>query len=149
MTTIPFGEWTPDQPDRRNGATEAKGVLSIGGHYAPLPDFVAYGSNAAADQEVVGAESIYDAEGDAFIFMGDRTKLYWLVSRVATDISKSGGYSVGTNDGWEYAQFGNYVVAVTANTAPQVYQLGISSLLPISGAHPRKPQRWRWSATLC
>lgn len=39
---VPFAEWTPDLGDRASPATEAKGVISVGGQYAPFKDIVDY-----------------------------------------------------------------------------------------------------------
>lgn len=134
---IAFGEWTPDQPDRKSGANEALGVISVGGHYAPFPTLSDYaGANAASDAVCLGALGVYDTNSDGTMFFGDTSKLYKLVSRVATDISKSGGYSVGTEEWWQFAQFGNYVVAVADSTAPQVYQLGVSTEFADLGGSP-------------
>lgn len=136
--TAMFGAWTPDEPDRQNGSTEAKGVIAVGRQaYAPFKSFVPYNSTLAASTGVMlGARGVYTSAGDGVIFFGDATKLYWLVSRVATDISKSGGYSVSTDRAWVFAQLGDYVVAVAENNAPQVYQLGVSSLFANLGGSP-------------
>ena len=135
--TIPFGEWTPDKPDRRAGSTEAKGVISIAGSYAPFPDFSEYsGSDSDLDSDARGAKGIYEDDGEAVIFLGDDSKLYWLVSRAATNISKAGGYSLAADAGWQFDQFGDYVVATAAGTNPQVYQMGVSSLFADLGGSP-------------
>lgn len=135
---ILFGPWTPDEPDRQSGSTEAKGCVAIGKQsYAPFKSFTPYNATSAASAGVMlGARGIYTGTGDGAIFFGDATKLYWLVSRVATDISKSGGYSVGVDDHWVFAQFDDYVVAVADQNAPQVYQLGVSSLFANLGGSP-------------
>lgn len=135
---ILFGAWTPDEPDRQNGSTEAKGCIAIGKQaYAPFKSFSAYnGSSAASATQMIGAKGIYTGEGDGAIFFGDTTKLYWLVSRVATDISKSGGYTVSADDAWTFAQHDDYVVAVADGVPPQVYQLGVSSLFANLGGSP-------------
>jgi hypothetical protein len=135
--TIPFREWTPDLPDRLNGALEAKGVVSIAGNYAPFKSFNDYnGSSAATTGACLGLKGVYDSNGDGQIFAGDATKLYFLVSRAPTDVSKSGGYTVGTDEWWGFEQFGDYVVAVAAGEAPQVYQMGVSSLFANLGGSP-------------
>jgi hypothetical protein len=127
-STIQFQEWTPDVPDRKNGALEAKGVVSIAGSYAPFKSFSEYnGSSAATDATCLGLKGVYDSDGNGQIFAGDGAKLYKLVSRAATDVSKAGGYTVGTDEWWGFEQFGDYVVAVAAGEAPQVYQMGVST----------------------
>lgn len=133
---IQLGEWTPDQPDRRNAALEAKGVISIAGSYAPFKSISRYGDEADTDATCLGAKGVYDSAGDGALFMGDATKLYKLVSRAAGDVSKVGGYSVSVDKWWQFEQFGSYVVAVADSTAPQVYQLGVSSVFADLGGSP-------------
>jgi hypothetical protein len=48
-TPIPFAEWMPDRSDRQNPAAEAKGCISQGGQYAPLPDIQDYGPASQVD----------------------------------------------------------------------------------------------------
>lgn len=135
--TIPFSEWTPDLPDRKNGALEAKGVISIAGHYAPLKDFSDYSGSAAATAGVcLGLKGVYDGSSNGQIFAGDATKLYTMVSRAATDVSIAGGYSISVDAWWQFEQFGNYVVAVAPGQAPQVYQMGVSSAFANLGGSP-------------
>jgi hypothetical protein len=59
--------------------------------------------------------------------MGDAAALYELQSRVATDVSQAGGYSLGSEDGWQFAQFGDNVVAVAGSEQPQSRDMGTSS----------------------
>lgn len=125
--TIPFGEWMPDQPARKNAANEAKGVYSSGGNYAPFPSFDDYaGASGATVATCLGAKGVYDSSTNGQIFMGDTTSLYQMQSRVATDVSKAGGYTLGAGvDWWMFEQFGDYVVAVARNHAPQVFRMGV------------------------
>lgn len=122
-----FAEWTPDKSTRLNPAAEAQGVISIAGQYAPLPDIQDYGEDAEAGAVVLGADAFYDSDTDPHIFMGDATKLYLLESRVATDVSQAGDYTVPDSDTWQFAQFGDFVVAVTAAENPQSYEMGTST----------------------
>ena len=55
--------------------------------------------------------------------MGDATKLYHLESRIAVDRSIGGGYTLGTEDRWQFAQFGDNVVAVALGEAPQRHNM--------------------------
>jgi len=125
--TVPFEEWKPDLSDRTNSTSEAKGVHSVAGQYAPFPDIQSYGTDAKADNIVLGGDTFYDSSTNPQIFFGDSSKLYHLVSRVADNVSKVGGYTVGSSDTWQMAQFGNNVVAVTRNEAPQHYIMGTST----------------------
>ncbi len=112
-------------------------MFSIAGAYAPFPSLSLYGgTGAATTSDLRGAKGIYEDDGEAVIFCGDSAKLYWLVSRVATDISKAGGYALAVDAGWQFDQFGDYVVAVAPGHAPQVYQIGVSSLFADLGGSP-------------
>lgn len=125
---VQFGEWAPDQPDLANSATVAKGVMSIAGAYGPFPAYASVGgTDIQADAQILGGKSVYDASTDPVVFAGDTSKLYKVESRALTDVKKSGGYTIGTEDWWMFEQFGNYVVAVANGTTPQVYQIGVSS----------------------
>lgn len=120
---IPFADWEPDKSDRTNPTAEAKGVISVAGQYGPFPDIQDYGEQAMADDIVLGGDTFYDDTTSPQIFMGDATKLYHLESRAAVDRSIAGGYSLGSSDTWQMAQFGNNVVAVTRNENPQVFEM--------------------------
>lgn len=135
---IPFGEWTPDQPDRKSGAAEAKGVVSTGGNYGPMASIADYaGANGATASTALGAKGVYDSATNGQIFMGDAGALYQMQSRAAVDVSKAGGYSVdASTDWWMFEQFGDYVVAVARATNPQVFQMGVSSAFADLGGSP-------------
>lgn len=46
---IRFGEWKPDLSDRETPASEALGVVSVGGQYGPFPEFQNYGGASGID----------------------------------------------------------------------------------------------------
>jgi len=121
---IEFSEWAPDTSDRINPTREARGVISVGKQYAPFPSLQDYGGNARTADICQGAGIFYDSAGIPHIFMGDAAKLYELQSRVATDVSQSGGYAVGGSDTWQGAQFGDNVIYVSRNVEPQTYLMG-------------------------
>src|SRR5262245_3861014 len=50
---IPFESWEPDKSDRANPDTEAKGVYSVAGQYAPFPDTQQYGPSPTVDSYTV------------------------------------------------------------------------------------------------
>jgi len=136
---VKFSEWTPDAADRESGLTEAKGVVARAGSYAPLSSPVQVesgGTPAALDGECLGAAQFWD--GDASVpFAGDASKLYRLVSSAVSDISKAGGYSLTDDEVWDFAQFGDNVVAASANEAPQRYVLGTSTeFADLAGSPP-------------
>jgi len=90
------------------------------------PPIVAYTYGGGAENIVQGADTFYDSSTAPHVFYGDAHRLYTLQSRLAADISKAGGYTVGSSDTWQFAQFGDNVAAVTASSAPQHYVMGTS-----------------------
>jgi len=120
---IPFASWEPDKSDRQNPAAEAKGCISQAGQYAPFPDIQDYNEDSATDDVCLGAKALYDSTKAPHIFMGDEAALYELQSRVATDVSLVGGYNLGAEDGWQFAQFGDNAIAVAASEQPQFYDM--------------------------
>lgn len=125
-TVIPFGEWTPDT-SVLSGASDIKGVISKSGRYAPLPDLVPMGSTPLNDG-CIGGAGVYSSTGVPHIFLGDRARLYRVASGNPADVSKSGGYVADRDWAWTFCQFGDNIIAVARGVAPQVYQLGASSL---------------------
>jgi Concanavalin A-like lectin/glucanases superfamily len=98
---------------------------------------VAFDFGGGAENIVLGADTFYDSATAPHIFFGDIHRLYTLQSRHAADVSKAGGYSVGATDTWQFAQFGDNVVAVTASSAPQHYVMGTSvDFANLAGAPP-------------
>jgi hypothetical protein len=126
-TPLAFAEWQPDLSDRTNPAAEARGVISQAGQYAPFPDIQDYDADAETAAVCVGARAVYDSTKVPHIFMGDASKLYELQSRAATDVSNASGYSLGSDDGWQFAQFGDNAVAVAGSEQPQFRFMGTSS----------------------
>jgi len=70
-------------------------------------------------------------DGSIAVFAGTATKLYQLnnTNFTWTDVSKGlGSYGTLPNtDHWQFAQFGNFVIAVQANVVPQVFNISSSS----------------------
>jgi hypothetical protein len=133
-----FGEWTPDQPKRLAGLVEAKGVIARGGAYGPNLDTAAYNAGQANTGTAgLGGAGYYDVAGNINLFLADATKLYKVTGRVAANVSKSGNYITAGNRFWQFEQYGTFVVAVYAGLAPQVYQLGVSTLFAnLAGSPP-------------
>lgn len=135
---IPFGEYMPDAPALGNaGATTVKNVIpSSGPGYKPLNSLSAYSSALTAYCR--GAYTGTDTDGVVRSYAGDATKLYRLVSTTMTDSSVGGGYSCAADSYWEFAQFGNTVVASNFDNNPQQIDLTSgTSFANLSGSPPR------------
>ncbi len=126
MIEIPFAEWLPDRPVYANpGATEAKNVLPGLNYYKPLRDLSPVTDALAAYCR--GASAAADADGNVSVFAGDETALYTLVSGAWTDISLAGGYNANDGQGWEFAKFGETMIATTFSDPVQFIDLGGSN----------------------
>jgi hypothetical protein len=125
---LPFQNWEPDKSMISGVASEAKGVISQGGRYAPLKDLTPIRADVAMNDTCLGAAGFHDGSGGVRIFTGDRTKLYELQARAPVDISKIGGYAVNPDWAWVFEQFGNSIYA-TARGLPQIqrYEFGVST----------------------
>lgn len=69
--------------------------------------------------------------GSPYFFVGDYSKIWLLNQAGATfdDVSNASTVYLASKDlPWQFAQFGNRVIAVTKNNAPQYYELGTSAL---------------------
>lgn len=128
---LEFPEFLPDLPSLNNpGITLAKNVIASGGSYKSFPDFSAY--STALTAYCRGAFSARDPESaTTYNFAGDATKLY-LLGKTTTgtfdDISIAGGYALGTDEVWEFTQFGDYAIACCINENIQKYEMGVDAL---------------------
>ncbi len=134
---IPAGEWLPDLPAFENpGATEAKNVIPAATGYRPFPSLLAYSGSLAGRAQ--GAFATRDAGGNGANFAADAAKLYKLSATTWSDVSRTAGgaYATASDGGWCFAQFGDLVVVVNFNDAPQKWQLGASANFAALGGTP-------------
>lgn len=123
---IPFGEYLPDLPDYKNpGATVAKNVIPGAITYQKFPSAVVYSN--ALDARCRGAMSYKDSSGNTTNFAGTASKLYKSATGVYADVSKVGGYTSGTDERWEFAKYGERIIATNFSDAIQSFVLGSSS----------------------
>lgn len=135
---VRFQNWQPDLQGLTNsGQEDTKNIYPTGqGGYAPVKDAVAI-STTGLNAKCQGAFAAQDSTGTTNSFAGDASKLYKLTAAAYADVSKSGGYSVATTDQWEFAQFGQRVIATEYNDAVQYYDMGSSSLFAnLAGSPP-------------
>ena len=134
---IPAGEWLPDLPAFENpGSTEAKNVIPAASGYRPFPSLLAYSGPLTGRAQ--GAFATRDAAGNGANFAADAAKLYKLSAATWSDVSRTAGgaYATASDGGWCFAQFGDLVVAVNFNDAPQKWQLGASANFAALGGTP-------------
>lgn len=141
MAFMPFASYAPDTSDYNashiNGASN---VIPRGDGWGPFPSFAVF--TAALASACRGFFFARRSDGSVAVFAGTATKLYLLDNTdfTWTDVSKGGSTysSVPSSDQWQFAQHGNSIVAVQANTAPQLYTLGSSSAFDdLTGSPPQ------------
>ena len=126
MPQIPFGEWLPDIAPTLGQTTFAQNVVPITvGSYGPVGDLQSVGS--ALNGRCQGAASYRGEDGTVGTFAATASKLYHWNGTDWDDVSKSGGYTTADEDQWDFAQFGNYVIATNFTNEVQYWQLGVST----------------------
>jgi hypothetical protein len=136
---IPFGEYKPDVSDYRGAhSASLSNVLPRADGWGPFPSLSVL--TAALPAACRGFFIARRPDGSVSIFAATASKLYLLnnTNFTWTDVSKAlGSYSAVTStDQWQFAQHGNNVIAVQANTVPQVYVLNASTQFADLGGSP-------------
>lgn len=112
---IPFGEFLPSAPDYKNpGCVVADNCVPVPGGYGPLrtPEL----SASSFTGECRGAQ-LFFSDDTAFIAGGTTTTLF---TKVGATLDSDGGYTdVPAGDSWDFAQFGNMIIATSISNAPQ------------------------------
>lgn len=167
MPDILFGEWLPDQAPLGNpGCTVAKNVYPSASGYLPVSALTS--STDALDARPQGAIQLTDKDLNVIQFAGDASKLYENESNAWGDKSKVGGYTTGSTERWEFAQWNNKVIATNFSDNPQNRDLGGTTFSDLTTAlrarhvavirdfvtfantydatDGNKPNRIRWSA---
>ena len=113
---IPFGEFLPDQPTYKNpGCIAANNVFPISGGYGPFA-----GGNPQGDtntEAVRGAAQMFRNDGTSIVVGGSDTILFILVGGTLTATGSLN--SIGADNYWDFAQFNDYVFAVSENNNPK------------------------------
>lgn len=124
-----FGEYLPDQPDFEvEGSRNITNVLPVTkGSYGPMPSLVAYTSSLPST--CLGNIFVRDSSANVYGFAGTSSKLYKFAagSLAWADISVAGDYSLSAEEVWNFAVFGQRVVAVNIDTPCQTFLLGTST----------------------
>lgn len=141
MPILPFPEWRPDVSSYMVAASQTiQNVVPRADGYGPFGALTSF--SAALPAQCRGFFFAIKNDGSVSVFAGTSTRLYQLNNTTLawTDVSKGGvAYTaVPTADHWQFAQFGNLVLAVQANTVPQVFDLTSSSAFAdLSGSPPQ------------
>lgn len=113
---VTFGEWLPDLLDVVTpGVSEARNCIPRIDGYESIRSPMGL-TNACADR-IYNGTWYADKDVAAQTFVGTASKLYKRsAATTLTDVSKSGGY---TSTDWQFARWGNWVVACNGYDATQ------------------------------
>jgi hypothetical protein len=131
---IPFGDYTPDLPALGSQGSAKNCIPHVKG-YKSLESLSNYGS--ALDAYCRGAFSAMNSVGIVSTYFGNASKLYHLVGTTSTDISKVGGYATAADSYWEFAKFGNQVVATNFDDTMQVVTISSNPFADLTVSPPR------------
>lgn len=134
---VTFGAYNPDiAPMDNTGVTVALNVLPADDSYKSFPSVSIYSD--ALDARCQGATAGRDSSGNTYNFAGDATKLYQLTSASWADVSKVGGYATGSEESWEFTQWGEQILATNFTDDIQEFTMGTSTDFADLGGTPPK-----------
>lgn len=146
MTTLPVAEWLPDQPAIGNpGASVLHSALPrTATSYGPMPSLAVYSSALTARCQ--GAYPFLDTSANVNLFAGDATKLYRATASSASFSDVSGGtYTISADQHWQFAQYGQRVMATNIGDGIQGFLVGTASAFSLLAAAAPKA---RYIATI-
>lgn len=134
-----FGPFLPDQPAfESNACSDVLNVIPSERGYRPANSF--FNVTGALTARAQGAFTCRGKQGTIYNFAGDATKLYKQSSDglTWTDISRlaGGAYATGNDGWWDFALFGDIVIATNGVDAPQRFQLDVDTNFSALGGSP-------------
>lgn len=124
---IPIADWEPDRGVLL-GSADNRGCIPLSGRYAPLPDLTPIRVEGTLNDACLGGGSFYSSAGVNTAFVGDRSRLYQLLNKIPTDVSRAGGYAASPDWVWSFEQFGDNIIACARGvTELQRFVLGSST----------------------
>lgn len=122
-TTLPFGEWLPDQPELNNpGALIARNVYPSAQGYLPAREPIQVAD--ALPSKVLGLITAQDTSAQVNNFAGTASSLHRLVSGSWTDVTRLAGPYAVANKTWQFAQWENDIYAAQVNDDVQSFRMG-------------------------
>lgn len=136
---VVFGEWLPDQQDLDHGGLEdAVNTIPYATGYGPFPSSQPLTSSLSAT--VRGAISTQALDGSVYTFAGTAGQMYRVSGTGWSNVSRvTTSYAVATDSRWQFAEFGNTVLAVNGTDAMQVYTMGTSTVFNDQSASASAP----------
>jgi hypothetical protein len=134
---LPLVEWTPDLPSFGGGEPTALNVIPWRGSYKSFPSMSIYSN--ALNARCQGAYFTRDSAANVYNFAGTATKLYSLATATYNDVSRlaGGAYATAVDDWWEFATWGQTVIATNYQDVPQVITLGGGNFAALGGSPPK------------
>ena len=135
---VPFGEWLPDLGTVSNpGSLIAKNVIPAADGYRQLLGLSPVSNALSAYCR--GAIAVKGSDGNTYNYAGDATKLYTLSTATWADASRTSGgaYTTATANRWEFAKWGENVIATNLDDAPQIITLGGTNFAALGGSPPK------------
>lgn len=125
-----FGQWRPDGiPFQSSDLLIARNVYAAADGYRPVPSPVEFAE--ALDGPFLGGASFVAADDTPRMIAGDDTDLYHYVSGAWSSVLGS----LTVNRFWQFAKFGDDVIAVNGN-APVAYDLSAGTAAALTGSPP-------------
>jgi len=120
-TRVDFGEWLPDQPGIAGGLQLAKNVYPKAAGYGPIQEEAVYSNSATENLNQIFAGK--DNDSNTLLFAAGTTKIFKfdVSTRDLQDVSGTTYSANGSR--WDYANFGNVLIAANGANTLQVYDL--------------------------
>lgn len=135
---VAFAEWLPDLAAQNNpGALVANNCIPAVDGYRQLLGLTEYTNALGAYAR--GAIAVKGSDGNVYNYAGDATKLYTLTTATWADASRlaGGAYTTATSNYWEFAKWGENVIATNLDDAPQIMILGGANFAALGGSPPK------------
>lgn len=142
MPFVNLGEWRPDIPQHVAGMiSDLENALPEVEAYTSTPMFEPITAPIMEDgkpAKITGSASFLGVDGNVHTFAGTDKGLYRLESTATwVNVSREGGYN-GSGDSWQFAMYGNYVIATNYQDPIQLLELDAgTSFETMSESAPR------------
>lgn len=122
-TRLKFADYTPDLPALSGGSNRVKNAYPYGPNNFKQFKNISEVSDAM-DARGQGGIAVQDSSGFTYHYFGNASKLYRMVGTTMTDFSQTGGYSVSSDEHWEFVRVGANILACCINEAVQYQVIG-------------------------
>lgn len=120
-----FGDWAPDLPPLAGRLVRARNMFpKSSGYYGPMNGLATFAGATVLDSRPLGSISGVDSSGSGFMYAGTNNKLFVLRDAGMTDVSKVGGYNLGTTERWSFAKHENLMFASSISGPMQYHKIG-------------------------